>query len=138
MSAAAPEQLWWSAAELAGAGLPDLPGTRQGVELLAKRQGWRGDPERARRREGRGGGWEYHWRLLPAAAQAALVKGASSPHDEVAPASAANETLRPDREEVWGWFEGLPEGVQRQAAARLQAIQQVEALEPVLGKYMAV
>lgn len=134
MSPAAPGQLWWTAAELAGAGLPDLPGTRQGIEAHARRLGWRGDPGLARRREGRGGGWEYHWRLLPPAAQAALVKGASASVSE----AGVTETLKPDRAEVWAWYDALPEAVKRQAAGRLAAIQQVEALAPALGKHLAV
>jgi hypothetical protein len=139
MKAVAPGQLWWTAAELAGAGLPDLPGSRQGVELLARRLGWRGDPGLARRREGRGGGWEYHWRLLPAAAQAVLVKRASCPPSADAPeARGVAEPQTRDREEVWARFEALPEAVQRQAAVRLAAIRQVEALGPVLGKHLAV
>lgn len=55
-----PRQKWWIAAEIADAGLPDMPSTRQGVDTLAMRQNWRAHPELARRRAGRGGGWEYH------------------------------------------------------------------------------
>ena len=34
-------QDWWTAAEIADAALPDLPTTRQGVEQIIKRDGWR-------------------------------------------------------------------------------------------------
>lgn len=56
-----PDRIWWSASEIAAAALPDLPATQQGLEQLAKRELWRARPDHARRRKGRGGGWEYHW-----------------------------------------------------------------------------
>jgi len=62
---------WFSAQELAAAGLPGLPTTKQGVHHLAKREGW---PSRAR--VGRGGGREYHASSLPRPAQSALLLGA--------------------------------------------------------------
>jgi hypothetical protein len=49
MSDPAPAQEWWSAAELAASGLPDLPGTKRKVNEMAKRDGWKG-PAAARRR----------------------------------------------------------------------------------------
>ena len=51
-----PVKEWWTAQEIGDANLPDLPNTRQGVEAEAKRDGWRGHPDFARKREGRGGG----------------------------------------------------------------------------------
>ena len=54
-----PDKEWWTADEIAARGLPDLPKTRQGVEALLKKLGWRAQPSLARRRAGRGGGWEY-------------------------------------------------------------------------------
>ena len=73
----APTQSWWTAAEIAAAGLADMPATRQGVDLLAKRLGWRADPAHARRRQGKGGGWEYplFW-AIALVAQAMLGSGA--------------------------------------------------------------
>jgi len=37
MSAHTPTQIWWTANELAEAGLPDMPHTRQSVERWIKR-----------------------------------------------------------------------------------------------------
>jgi len=54
-----PRQEWYSATELAALGLPSVPDTRQGVEFIAKRDGWR-TAALARRKAGRGGGYEYH------------------------------------------------------------------------------
>src|SRR5690606_3550402 len=116
--------------DLAAAGLPDLPTTRQGVELLAKRLDWRAHPELARRRTGRGGGWEYNWRLLPARAQAMLLKPAAP--EEVA------QPARMDRGHAWAWFEDQPEKTREAARYRLGVIQQVEALEPAMGRNGAV
>ena len=86
-----PAQEWWTPAQIAESGLPDLPKTRQGVDALADRLNWRGATKFARRRAGKGGGWEYSWKLFPNAAQRALIKQA------VAPKAAAAKA----RDEVW-------------------------------------
>ncbi|ETD85723.1 transposase domain-containing protein [Rhodobacter capsulatus] len=130
MTQATPDREWWTAEALAAAGLPDVPTSQKGVDLLAKRLDWRAHPTYARRRAGRGGGWEYHWKLLPVRAQAALLKAANAPHHAPAPQRA--------RGEVWSWYDGLPEAVKAQAAARLAVIQKVEALEAPMGKALAV
>lgn len=51
---------WYSSNDLAG--LAGLPKTRAGVNIRAKSKGWK-----KRRREGRGGGLEYHYSSLPRA-----------------------------------------------------------------------
>lgn len=121
-----PKQEWWTTAELASAALPDVPPTRQGVDALADRQQWRAHPEFARRRAGRGGGWEYCWRLLPARAQRRLLT-------EVAPVAEPETATRMDRDAAWAWFEKLPDPVRTTAHDRLLVIQQVEAMERALG-----
>ncbi|WP_429813633.1 DNA-binding protein [Ensifer sp. B1-9] len=62
---------WLTSTEIAAARLPDLPQTRQGIELMIAQCGWR-STDQARQRAGRGGGFEYHFSLLPAAAQVRL------------------------------------------------------------------
>ena len=57
---------WYAASELAG--LPGMPGTRQGVLEMAKRKGWK-----SRKRQGRGGGREYSLASLPVETQEALI-----------------------------------------------------------------
>lgn len=128
MTRLAPDQEWWTAEELAGSGLPDLPTSRQGIEALAKRLNWRAHPQHARKRKAKGGGWEYHWKALPSRAQVRLLKSAST----------ASTRVQPDRDAAWGWFEALPESTKAKAAARLEIIQKVEALEAALGRDLAI
>lgn len=119
-----PRQIWWTAAEIAEAKLTDLPSTRQGVEMLAKRLGWRGEPNHSRRRQGRGGGWEYHWRLFPLAAVKHLIKAGA----EVEVLST-EPTRKQNRTEAWSWFDSLPDGDKSTAQRRLKIIQTVEMVE---------
>lgn len=122
-----PTQEWWTAEEIAAAALPDLPGTKRGVNVLADRADWRGQAGMARRRAGRGGGWEYSWRLFPARAKRKLLADA-----------AAAVPGQPGRDEAWAWFEGLPGAVQDKARARLRIVQEAEALAVTEGKHLAV
>lgn len=62
---------WMTVGEIAAAGLPDLPSTKRGVALRAASERWDENPAYARRRDGKGGGFEYHYRLLPTLAQVA-------------------------------------------------------------------
>lgn len=123
-----PAQEWWTPEQIAESGLPDLPATKRGVNALADRLNWRGATKFARRRAGKGGGWEYSWKLFPNRAQQALIKQAVAPKAEAARA----------RDEVWAWYEALPQAVKAKAEARLLVIQKVEALEPAIGRFLAV
>ncbi|MDJ0628553.1 MAG: transposase domain-containing protein [Rhodobacter sp.] len=116
-----PGQLWWTASEIAAAGLPDLPGTRQGVERLCKAEDWRGQTAFARRRSGRGGGWEYHWRLFPVTARNALLN-----RSDACVATAKHPPL--PRDQAWATFETLPEATRAKARQRLAVIDKIEAL----------
>ena len=113
-----PAQEWWTPEQIAESGLPDLPSTKRGVNALADRLNWRGTTKFARRRAGNGGGWEYSWKLFPNSAQRALIKQAVAP--KVAAARA--------RDEVWAWYEALPQAVPMQSVWRLWR----RALEPPL------
>lgn len=124
-----PDREWWTAADLAAADLPDMPATQQGIDSYAKSRGWRAQQGFARRRAGRGGGWEYHWRLLPARAQRELISRANRPSAVAA---------RPATAEMWTWFDGLPQEVKDKALKRLHILQEVEALAPALTKFLAV
>jgi transposase InsO family protein len=123
-----PAQEWWTPAQIAESGLPVLPKTRQGVDALAERLNWRAATKFARRRAGKGGGWEYSWKLFPNEAQQALLKQTMQPKIVAARM----------RDEVWSWCESLPQAVRDKAAARLLTIQKVEALEPAIGRFLAV
>ncbi|MBN7785167.1 Mu transposase C-terminal domain-containing protein [Ponticoccus gilvus] len=129
MSALTPDKVWWTAAEIADADLPHLPDTRQGVDAQAKRDGWRDHPEHARKRKGRGGGWEYHWQIFPTQAQRALLAQAGS---------EPSCTDRPDRDEAWAWFDQQPEKTKAKARDRLRILQEVEALVALTSKFLAV
>lgn len=123
-----PAQEWWTPDQIAESGLPDLPATKRGVNALADRLNWRAATKFARRRVGKGGGWEYSWKLFPNTAQRALIK------QVVAPKAAAAKA----RDEVWSWYEALPQAVKDKAEARLLVIQKVEALEGAIGRFLAV
>jgi hypothetical protein len=109
---------WFTAAEIAELCLIDLPATKRGVQELINRLGWQRHPDRARRRTGQGGGWEYHWQLFPMRAQRQLLMDAR-------PEKADR---RPDRDAAWAWYEGLSEKPKAAARERLAVIDRVEAL----------
>ncbi|NDP58035.1 MAG: DDE-type integrase/transposase/recombinase [Oxalobacteraceae bacterium] len=62
------QSLYFNAQELASHRLLGMPGTRPGMEKLAKRENWPNRP-----RSGKGGGVEYPITCLPAEAQTALL-----------------------------------------------------------------
>lgn len=79
---------WFTAQELAG--LPGLPGTVQGVNQRAKREGWE-----AQLRMGRGGGQEYSFAVLPSETQAALLAASVKfEKTEVVPANSPDIVMR--------------------------------------------
>lgn len=116
---------WWTADEIAAATLPDMPTTKRRVNALANREGWRSDPKHARRRKGRGGGWEYHAGLFPLAARRKLMADAGQGGTD-ARLPAVVEQM--PRGEAWAWFDSLPDVDKTKANDRLKVIQMVEAL----------
>ncbi|SFQ13740.1 Mu DNA-binding domain-containing protein [Roseivivax halotolerans] len=131
---AQPKQIWWSVSELAEARLPGLPGTRQRINALAKRQQWTSYADKARRKVGGGGGWEYHWTLLPLEARARLLKDASA---GAAIDAIAQSSL--DLAERHYAFEQLSERAKQTARKRLRILNAVMAQEAAgLGKDIAV
>ena len=122
MTPTQPEKLWWTAREIAEAALPDCQTTQQNVDAMAKRIGWREHPTHARKRQGRGGGWEYNWELLPVRARQKLLR-------DVAPPKKRSEPSEDDRTAQHSIFDGLPEKAKAKARNRLRILQAVEALE---------
>ncbi|WP_436399323.1 transposase domain-containing protein [Roseobacter sp. S98] len=112
-----PEQIWWTAEDLAVSGLPGLPGTKRAVNAMADRLGWRATPGSARRKPGRGGGWQYHWSLLPSEARAKLLT------EEASTAEPLQSVA-----EVWADFDALPDKAKTQARDRLETLRLVESL----------
>lgn len=132
---------WFSAAELASLALPGVPRTKRKVNEMADAQRWQFKEGAAgkplfRKRDGRGGGWEYHVELLPTAARAELVKrgltGAASV--TVSPSVAAPGTDAPELSPTslaWARFERLSDGQKAKAKARLKIVNEVEAFERI-------
>lgn len=116
-----PDQLWWSAIELASSGLPDVPNTTRGVDKMAKRDGWDMVKGKVRRRKGRGGGLEYHWSLLPMRARLKLSKqaGEPAPSPEKTPISSAD---------AWSVYAQVKDNAKQEAQRRFKALRSVEAL----------
>lgn len=125
---------WFSVAELAELALPGLPGTKRGLQNLANAEGWglaRCDVRGAlaRPRAGRGGGTEYHFSLLPAAAQGRLM---ATPTEKAPPTLAA-------RDSAWARFDRLPTTQKDVARRRLELLAKVETIVANgMGKAKAV
>ncbi|MCG8354866.1 MAG: hypothetical protein MI920_04765, partial [Kiloniellales bacterium] len=95
---------WFTLGELADSGLPGLPKSNRGLTTFAEREGWDnavtldGQPL-ARRRAGRGGGQEYHYKVLPRACRLHLIAAAHKAGDAVAARPAATvTTIEPEPE----------------------------------------
>ena len=128
MSGPSPAQEWWSAAELAASGLPDVPGTKRKVNEMARREGWGRLKNKVRRRRGAGGGVEYHWSVLPLRAR--LKMGM---------AVAKTPTTPRGNDDAWARFDAAGDTARAEAERRLNGITQVEALEGAgLTRSMAV
>ena len=112
---------WFTPAELAALGLPDLPDERA-IRIRAEAE-WR-HPDRAgthwRKRAGRGGGYEYHLAVLPRAAQIKLAMAAAAP--------AADPRAGMTRADAWAWFDRLPEKKRAVARERLALLDAAEVL----------
>lgn len=119
---------WLSASEIAGMALPGVPNTERGVQLMAERQAWAtpdGEGTTWRRREGRGGGVEYHHRVLPFSAKVRMVLKKQLPAPEME-RRQVKTTLAV--EEMWRFFERQPDKRKAVAQERLEALDAVEAL----------
>lgn len=117
---------WLTAAEIAQLGMTGLPDTKRRVNDRAASEGWAdrvaedGTPL-ARRREGRGGGIEYHASLLPEASQEQLAA-------RTAPIAANDATPIVADAHGWSWYEAQPAATKAAAEKRLAIIGEVEAL----------
>ena len=86
---------WLTSAEIADLALPSLPTTDRGVRMLAEREDWGRFSGLVRQRAGRGGGVEYHYRLLPIAARIAYLGPQAAQEEASAPAQALQAAPEP-------------------------------------------
>ena len=123
---------WLSAAELA----KQFGVTDRAFRDRVAANGWDADereyhPETNRtglwrKRSGKGGGREYHYRLLPARKQAALVKKhAPPPEDPVTNRKALKAAI--SRDEAWEFYAKAPAAKKQAAKDRLTVLLAVEA-----------
>jgi len=114
------DQDWYTPRELAG--LPGMPATHSAVVRRAKRDGWE-----SRRRQGRGGGREYHIGCLPAETRAALMLRQPQTSDTTPepPARRPRETFTYDREALWAWAETRPESLRERARYKASVMREV-------------
>lgn len=117
---------WLTSAELAAAKLPDMPQTRQGVELMIAQRGWRATAL-ARPRAGRGGGYEYHVALLPEAARARLALAEQAQTADQWQEAVARKNA------LWARFNSLPKARKAVCEERLKVLQRVEQLVDYRG-----
>ena len=125
MGNAAAAREWFSAADLAELKLPGLPETRANVSLMAERMGWATpDLENTswRKREGRGGGVEFHYSVLPTYARAPIASELARANSD-----AERETARRDsrKAEIWAWWDRQPDARKEKGKARTEALDQV-------------
>lgn len=113
-----PSKLWWSPEELADARLPGMPGSKRGINRKAEVEGWQNHPVLARRKKGRGAGWQYHWELLPIEVRSALLLQ-----------DAEQSTYDPgSRDEAWAMFDQQNQRVKNEAEQRRKVLERVDAI----------
>jgi transposase InsO family protein len=116
-------QAWFTASELEALCLAGLPGDKRAINRRAKNERWglhlSADRQLlVRARQGRGGGNEYHFSLLPAEAQADLAR-------------RGYECLQPKEEPtasavLWARFDAQKASVKAEAQQRLAIINAIE------------
>ncbi len=119
----------FTASELAAMGLPGLPGTKQGVNAKAAREGWA-----VAGREGRGGASLYSINTLPEESRLALIarQAAGETADEPAPANdtepSAERLVEGASEVLWRTYDRLPAKSKQRAQSKLKAVAAVAIL----------
>lgn len=124
---------WFTAAELAALKLPALASTVQGINAKARREHWKEQVNLARqplaRRRKSGGGFEYHYTVLPGQAQLKLVDDdrRRDAKAQVSPKKVTKDDI--GRDEMWRWYDGLPANRKKKAERRLRILESVLNLE---------
>ncbi len=120
------EKAWFSAAELAELGLPGLPGDKRSIARRAQEDRWSSKTDEdgellIRPRAGRGGGVEFHYRLLPGKAQIELARRGIIQTAETSPDE-------PKAGGSWDWFARQSAATRAEAERRLAIVESVELL----------
>lgn len=129
---------WFTPAEFARLKLPFTPHTARNISALADRENWR-LPDREypanplgiwRKREGRGGGYEYRITVLNSQAQAALLRKLARAEKKAAPEPEVPDDAREDlrRASVWEAYERAPQRLKDEARRRLDALLAVDEM----------
>jgi hypothetical protein len=126
---------WFTPAEFAALKLPFTPHTKMGVNAQAEREGWRMPDNEFpanrngvwRKREGRGGGFEYRSAVLNVQAQAKLSRILT--RQEVPPARPEIDH-RDDlvRSSVWDAYNRANDRLKKEAKRRLDALVSMQEL----------
>lgn len=119
---------WFSAAELAALDLPGMPSTQQGMDALAKREGWANPQAEGRlwrKRKGRGGGIEYSIHVLPAYPRQKLLSRlrAAMPEEK-----RADKLAQISDEAAWAAYERRSDKQKAEARRRVEALTEIETL----------
>jgi transposase InsO family protein len=125
---------WFTAAEIAAMGLPGVPTSKVNVLALAERDDWR-RPEwagkRWRRRAERGGGFEYHWSVLPPDARLTWSAANAIVNDD---AERTNAQAAGTDAALWDWFFKQTEKSRAEADRRLQVLDMVRDMVERTGR----
>lgn len=119
------DDAWFTASELEDLGLPGLPGDKRSINRRAAAERWatRLGPDNrllVRKRQGRGGGVEFHCSLLPGEARIELARRGLI---RTRPAEATG-----GQDTAWAWFDRQSSKVKAEAQRRLDVVGAVELL----------
>lgn len=119
------DDAWFTASELEDLGLPGLPGDKRSINRRAQAERWAtrlgaGNQLLVRKRQGRGGGVEFHCSLLPGEARIELARRGLI-RTRPAEATAGQES-------AWAWFDKQNAKVKAEAQRRLDAVNAIHLL----------
>lgn len=122
---------WFTVQDLAG--LPGLPGTVQGINLRAKREGWE-----AQLRLGRGGGREYSFDVLPLETQTALIARLVQQEQPAEPAqtTVSHTLISPQRD--GSPASRLNDDQRSVMTARVSFVREIERMSKVVSQNRAI
>ncbi len=120
---------WLSLSELAAEALPGMPGTRQAYAARALQDGW-DKTSLVRDRAGRGAGKEYHYSLLPEAAQVELLKryGRKKRRANDNAAIVKADWRTDASQNAWAYYNACADKYKDEAKRRLKALVRYDEL----------